>query len=124
MTGPIRILPQPLLPTAAKPITGRKKESGGFAEVLDRQLESKAVGFSRHARERMDGRGIHLNETDLARLDGAVDRVAAKGGCEALVLLDDKALIVSVKNRQVVTVLDSTQLKENVFTQIDSAIIA
>ena len=124
MTGPICILPQPLLPTAAKPTAGGNQKNGGFAEILERQLESKAVGFSRHARERMDGRGIHLNDTDLARLDGAVDRVAAKGGREALVLLDDKALIVSVKHRQVVTVLDSTQLKENVFTHIDSAIIA
>ena len=51
-------------------------------------------------------------------------QVNAKGGRESLVMLDDTALVVSVKNDTVVTVVDREQLKNNVFTNIDSAVIA
>ena len=52
-----------------------------------------------------------------------VDRAAAKGAKESLVMIDDVALVVSVKNRTVITAVDKAQLKENVFTNIDSAVI-
>ena len=94
-----------------------------FAEVLDRQ-QSKPVKFSRHAQQRMASRSIELNNDELVRLDLALASVEAKGGRDALVLLDDKALVVSVKNQIVVTVVDRASLQGNVFTNIDSAIIA
>jgi len=40
------------------------------------------------------------------------------------VLLRDVAFIVSVKNKTVVTAVDGESMKENVFTNIDSAVIA
>jgi len=105
-----------------KPVAGRKPVGPTFAEVLDRQ--SREVQFSRHAQQRMTSRGIKLNGEDLARLDKAIADAGAKGGRDALVMLDDKALVVSVKNQTVVTVVDRESLKGNVFTNIDSAIIA
>ena len=36
---------------------------------------------------------------------------------------DDLALIVSIKNKTVVTAIDRDNLKDNLFTKIDSAII-
>lgn len=95
-----------------------------FAEVLERQSQSPVVRFSRHAQERMASRGISLSPEELTRLNRAVANVEAKGGRDSLVLLNDKALVVSVKNQTVVTVVDREALKENVFTNIDSAIIA
>ncbi|MCK4691269.1 MAG: flagellar protein, partial [Desulfuromonadales bacterium] len=82
------------------------------------------VKFSRHAVDRMNSRGIQFNPNQLQRLETAVSQVAAKGGRESLVILDDTALVVSVKNDTVVTVVDREQLKNNVFTNIDSAVIA
>lgn len=96
-----------------------------FAEVLQQQLLTTAEGvkFSAHAQERLRNRSIDLNAGDLARIDDAVRRAAAKGARESLLLSDKAAFVVSVKNRTVITVVDSAHMKENVFTNIDSAVI-
>ncbi|MGE0631523.1 MAG: TIGR02530 family flagellar biosynthesis protein [Pseudobdellovibrionaceae bacterium] len=87
---------------------------------------SPAMGglkFSNHAIERMQSRGVSFNPQDLTRLNEAVQKAAAKGSKDSLILMNDSALIVSVKNNTVVTVMDKNALKENVFTNIDSTIV-
>jgi flagellar operon protein len=84
---------------------------------------AEAVKFSNHAVERMMSRGIKFSPEDMGRLNEAVSRAAAKGSKDTLVLMNDSALIVSVKNKTVVTVMDKNALKENVFTNIDSTIV-
>lgn len=79
--------------------------------------------FSNHAVERMQSRGIRFTPEDMTRLNEAVNRAASKGSKDSLILMKDSALIVSVKNKTVVTVMDKTALKENVFTNIDSTIV-
>lgn len=81
------------------------------------------VKFSNHAIERMKTRGIAYTPEDLNRLSDAVAKAAAKGSRDSLVLMNDSALIVSVKNNTVVTVMDKAALKENVFTNIDSTVV-
>ena len=81
------------------------------------------VKFSNHAIERMQSRGVSFNKGDLDRINQAVDKASAKGSKDTLVLMNDAALIVSVKNKTVVTVMDQAALKENVFTNIDSTIV-
>lgn len=81
------------------------------------------IKFSNHAVERMRTRGISFNPEDLQRLEGAIGKAAAKGSKDSLILMNDSALIVSVKNKTVVTVMDKNALKENVFTNIDSTIV-
>ncbi|MDK2847391.1 MAG: hypothetical protein PWP34_744 [Desulfuromonadales bacterium] len=125
MSEPLTILPRPLSPlrtTEQISRTKAAKTADGFERTLARLMENP-VGFSRHAMDRMASRGISFSDIDLQRLNGAVDLVQAKGGRESLVLMDNTALVVSVKNRQVITVMDQAQLKDNVFTNIDSAII-
>jgi flagellar operon protein len=68
-------------------------------------------------------RDIKLTPGQIATLEQAVDRLQAKGGRESLVILGDVAFVVSVKNRTVITAVDSESMKENVFTNIDSAIV-
>ena len=72
----------------------------------------------------MDSRQIRLNEADMASLQRAVTQAEEKGAKDSLVLLRDLAFIVSVTNRTVVTAVDGEHIKENVFTNIDSAVIA
>ena len=93
-----------------------------FDKVLQRELQE--LTFSKHAQERLSARNIALSETDLTQLQQAVTRAGEKGAQDSLVLLRDLAFIVSVKNRTVVTAVDADHLKENVFTNIDSAVIA
>jgi flagellar operon protein len=92
--------------------------------VLDEKLPAQGITFSNHAQERLKSRGISLSPTDMEKLEGAVDSVAKKGGKDSLVLLGDAALVVSVKNRTVVTALDRASMQGTVFTNIDSAVIA
>ena len=116
--------PLPLKPKAPANLTQAGTQS--FADHLKRACEEVdcRTKFSGHARERVDTRGIDLNSEQLLRLDRAIDSAMKKGANKALVMLDDTALIVGVNNRTVVTIVDRDGLKENVFTAIDSAIIA
>jgi flagellar operon protein len=94
-----------------------------FSRILDQKLPTQGVKFSQHAQDRLKARNITFSATDLANLEGAVNSVAQKGGKESLVMMGDSALVVSVRNRTVVTALDKTQMRGNVFTNIDSAVI-
>jgi len=76
---------------------------------------------SGHAATRMQSRDIQLDGAQ--RVLNGVDRAAEKGAKESLVMIDDVALVVSVRNRTVITAVDQQSLKENVFTNIDSAVI-
>ncbi|PYE52195.1 flagellar biosynthesis protein [Paenibacillus barcinonensis] len=90
-----------------------------FAEVL----ESNLLKLSNHAAKRLEQRGIELKSEQMKQIGSALDKAAAKGAKESLILMQDMAFIVNVKNRTVVTAMDSESMKDNVFTQIDSAVI-
>jgi flagellar operon protein len=109
---------QPTKPGSSGQVTGPS-----FASVLDTKLPAQGVKFSQHAQDRLKARNITFSANDLANLDGAVNSVAQKGGKESLVMMGDAALVVSIKNRTVVTAMDRSQMKGNVFTNIDSAVI-
>ena len=123
------LFPQPIqAPVRPKPATAPSSTtpSGGkspFAQVLDQKLPEQPVRLSQHAQERLRSRGITLSEADMKQLAGAVDSVAQKGSKDSLIMMGDAALVVSVKNRTVVTAMDRQGMKGNVFTNIDSAVV-
>lgn len=80
--------------------------------------------FSAHANARLQSRKIDTSPEQMRKLGEAVDKAAAKGLDDTLVLTSDAAFIVSVKNRTVITVMDREQLQGNVFTNIEGAVIA
>jgi flagellar operon protein len=92
-----------------------------FADVL---AKTDGVTFSGHAAQRLERRGIAMDGPTLQRLDDGVRRAAGKGSREAVVLVDQTAFVVSVKNRTVITAVDQQHMKDHVFTNIDSAVIA
>jgi flagellar operon protein len=93
-----------------------------FRAVLQEELGS--LKFSKHAQERLLDRNITLNDRDMASLKDAVTRAGERGGKDSLVFLRDMAFIVNIQNRTVVTAMDSERLRSNVFTNIDSAVVA
>jgi len=104
----------------------RKTTAGqlSFNQVLEQQLGSSTeLKFSAHAQERLQSRNISLSSEDLVRLKQGVAQAAAKGSKESLLLKDDVAFVVSVKNQTVITAVDAASMKGNVFTNIDSAVI-
>ncbi|WP_235612833.1 TIGR02530 family flagellar biosynthesis protein [Moorella sp. Hama-1] len=98
-----------------------RQAPGGFQAVLQEKMAG--LKFSRHASERLENRQISLSPQQMARLEEGITRAAGKGARESLVLLDDLALVVSVKNRTVITAANRQDLRENVFTNIDSAVL-
>ncbi len=86
--------------------------------------EATSVKFSTHAQQRLQQRDITLGAEDVAKINDAVDRAQQKGAKESLILLDDMAFVVSVNNRVVITAVDQPSMKQNVFTNIDSVVIA
>ena len=100
------------------------KPGSGFDAVLEHQLRPDGVRFSKHASARMQSRGIELSAENMGRLNQAVSLAQSRGCKDSLVLLDANAMVVSIKDNTVVTVADKEQLKGNIFTNIDSAIIA
>jgi flagellar operon protein len=85
---------------------------------------SQALSFSRHALERVQRRGISLDPTTMTRLQDGVGRAAGKGSRNSVVLVDGTAFVVSVNNRTVVTAVGPEHMREHVFTNVDSAVIA
>lgn len=104
-------------PTPTRPDVGQTGATDFQALLQDR------LKVSGHARTRLQSRNIDLQKEQWDRVMSGVDRAAAKGARESLVLIDDVALVVSIRNRTVITAVDQGSLKENVFTNIDSAVI-
>ena len=97
-----------------------------FADVLKSKLpgQAPAVKFSAHASDRLVSRNIVLTQHHISKLNQAVQTMAQKGGKEGLVVMDNLAMIVNIKNRTVITAVEkSPQEMGKVFTNIDSALI-
>ena len=93
-------------------------------EVLqEAAAKEEQLSFSKHAQVRMAERDIALTQGDMLRLQDAVGRASQKGIQKTLVLMDRRAFIVSVPDNTVVTAMEGCDIKENVFTQIDGAVI-
>jgi flagellar operon protein len=92
-------------------------------DQFNAQAAQANVKFSGHAQVRLASRNITLSGDDIAKLGNAITKAAAKGARESLVLMDQTALVVSIPNRTVITAVDKSALKDNIFTNIDSAMI-
>ena len=97
-------------------------KGASFAEVL--RTQQLPVKFSSHALQRVERRGIDVGPETLGRLTEGLERAAGKGSRASVVLVDSTAFVVSVPNRTVITAVDREHMKEQVFTNIDSAVIA
>lgn len=101
-----------------------------FAQVLRESAAqaptraSQPVVFSGHALQRLERRGITMDADTTQRLGEGVDRAASKGSRAAVVLIDQNAFVVGVPSRTVITAVGRDHMKEHVFTNIDSAVIA
>ena len=102
-----------------------REHSVDFSEILSQQLNKNTeVKFSKHAMDRLESRDIHMTDEQKQKLNESVDKAAAKNVRDSLIMMDDLAFVVNVRNKTVVTVVNKEEMKENVFTNIDGAVIA
>lgn len=113
--APTRPAVRPETPTSEK-----RPPASRFESMLEEQATGD-VRFSKHAEKRLESRGVSVAE--LGALRAAIEKLREKGARSSLVLTDEAALIVNVPENRVVTAMSRHQLKENVFTNIDSTII-
>ena len=101
------------------------KTSGGmsFEEVLNLKKSTSELKFSKHADARLNERHISLTTEQRQRLNDGARKASEKGIGESLMIMDDLAFIVNIKNSTVVTAIDSKASEENIFTNIDGAVI-
>ena len=124
VTGSIVPAPSGSGPSRFPGMMDGKERSMPFQEVLDNAFErQERLRFSLHAQERIRFRNIPMGVQEVERLKSGVDRVAEKGSRESLVLMDRSAFLVSVKNRTVITAMGGEDLRNNIFTNIDSAVV-
>jgi flagellar operon protein len=122
---------------AVRPASPPAADGLAFDQILQQRLAEGApavpqptddgtsrVRFSAHAQERLAQAAVQLGPQALAKLEAAVDKAGEKGGKDSLILLDDLAFVVSVQNRTVITAVGANRLADNVFTKIDSVVIA
>jgi flagellar operon protein len=102
----------------------QQSQGSSFSDIFNQEIgKENELKFSRHALERLNDRKINFSAEKMDKLTDAVDKASAKGARESLILMEDLALVVSIKNRTVITAVDGNSLKDNVFTNIDSAVI-
>ena len=93
----------------------------GKQQEVSKQIDSE-LKFSKHANERLARRNIDLSKEQVARLENGTNKAREKGIKESLVMVDDLAFIVNVKNNTVITAVNDTE--DAVFTNIDGAVIS
>lgn len=98
-----------------------KQEVVSFQDVLNAKVEQE-VKFSKHANQRLENRNIELSKDQLERLNQGVGQARTKQIQESLVMMDNLAFIVNVKNNTVVTAMEQGESGQ-VFTNIDGAVI-
>lgn len=119
MTG--RLVTNPKNKYVDKPL---KADAQSFQSILEKKqeiIDGGELKFSKHANERLAERNIDMSDSQLERLELGARKASEKGINESLVMVDDLAFIVNVKNNTVVTAVNDSENK--IFTNIDGAVI-
>lgn len=99
-----------------------KNSTDNFSNIFQEELDK--VKFSNHAMKRLETRQIQLSDSELGKIQDAVDKAGLKGSKDSLVMMNNTAYIVNIPNRTVVTALPVGESNENIFTNIDSVVFA
>ena len=102
------------------PVNKVQEGSSTFDSIFKTEFEK--LKFSNHAAKRLESRELELSSTDLDKLQNAVSKAESKGAKDSLVMMNNKAFIVNIPNRTVVTAMDVEKSSENIFTNIDSVV--
>lgn len=100
--------------------------TGGNQAAFKTLLQEKAkvgLNFSKHAAKRMNERGITIDSQLMNDLEHAVEGARKKGAKDVAIIGSQGIFIVNVPNNTVVTTMSQSDMKERVFTNIDSAVL-
>ena len=115
---------RPVSDPASEALKRNQITGASFKTLLDEQLaKNSPLTFSKHAKERVEQRGIALTDDLLSSLTNAVSKARDKGAKDVVIIDARQAFIVNIPNNMVITTITENEMRENVFTNIDSAVI-
>lgn len=101
-----------------------KPKESSFAGMMQQEIQKEnGVQFSKHAQMRIQQRGIEVSADMMTSLNEAVSKAREKGSKDTVIISAQGAFIVNVPNNIVVTTMTEQEMKNNIFTNIDSAIL-
>ena len=114
---------EPLLHTKTQ--TTIPTQENSFDQVLQQKLQQtqNQLQFSKHSQERIQQRGIEMIEDLLAQMNEAADSARQKGAKDVVMITQQAAFVVSVANNTVITAMNGNEMKNNIFTKIDGAVL-
>jgi flagellar operon protein len=110
--------------------TAAPQQAGGSGTVAGKSFgdllkaKTEELKFSAHAESRLKSRNIEVTPDIMGKLEKAVEGAENKGARDSLILVKNLAFIVNIPNKTVITAMDGDSIKDNVFTNIDSTVIA
>ena len=107
-----------------KHAAAQTKTNVQFGDLLQKELSrQQSVQFSKHAAQRVQERGIEMTDNLLDNLNQAVSKARDKGAKDVVIIGENGAFIVNVPNNVVVTTMSGKEMRDNIFTNIDSAVL-
>lgn len=101
-----------------------KKKDATFDQMLQEKMEqAQSLQFSKHSKERMEQRGIEMTPDLLQQMNTAANHARSKGAKDVVMIGPQAAFIVSIPNNTVITAMNGNEMKNNIFTKIDSAVL-
>lgn len=100
----------------------KRNVSSSFNDIFTQELEK--VKFSSHALKRLESRNIQFSDSEMNKINSAIEKAELKGAKDSVVLMEDTALIVNIPNKTVVTAMQVKNGGEDIFTNIDSVVFA
>lgn len=110
---------------ASSPVRTFNSQQISFEAVLNQQYKEKnqELQLSKHAKERVEERGIDVDTNLMTTLNEAAETARLKGAVNTVMIGQDAAFVVNIPNGIIVTAISAEELKNNVFTNIDSAVL-
>ncbi|MBN8234455.1 flagellar protein [Halobacillus kuroshimensis] len=110
---------QPPLMGRQTSIRTEKETSASFKNALE---EAAGLKISKHAEQRLKTRNISIAPSSWEQISAKMQEAETKGVTDSLVLTNEAALIVSTKNRTVVTAMNREETQSQIFTNINGTI--
>lgn len=108
------------------PKTKQAGSNVSFEEILNQKkanVPEESLVFSKHAVTRLSDRNIELTTEQIERLETGTRKAGEKGIRESLVIVDQLSFIVNTNNKTVITAMEQSDAKDNIYTNIDGAVI-
>ena len=100
-----------------------RNTSAAFGDMLQQQIQQRTVNFSKHALARAEERGIELTSDLMDKLADSVEKAHEKGAKNILAFSDSQAFIINIPYGRVITTMSGEEMKQNIFTNIDGAVL-